>query len=275
MRALSLTKEIAKQLEPVSDCAAFEARCLLEHFFSLSHNDIYLDKELGEPDLSALNEAVEKRLSYIPLQYILGEWEFMDSTFEVNENVLIPRPETELLCECLTEHIHKESVVYDLCAGSGCIAVSVAKATGAQVYAIEKYVGAFEVLKRNIEKNGADSVVPIQADITRKAPADLQAADIILSNPPYIESAVIPALQREVQCEPLTALDGGEDGLYFYRQIFKNYVLLLKSGGLIAMEIGEGQAESLKSIFDSLHFEKTVYDYNHIPRVVIFRKGKE
>ena len=86
---------------------------------------------------------------------------------------------------------------------------------------------------------------------------------------------MIPALQREVQCEPLTALDGGEDGLYFYRQIFKNYVPLLKSGGLIAMEIGEGQAQALKSIFDSLHFEKTVYDYNQIPRVVIFRKGKE
>ena len=272
MRALSLTKEIAKQLETVSECAAFEARCLAQHYLGLSLNDIYLDKELGEPDLSALHCAVQKRLSHVPLQYILGEWAFMNGTFEVDENVLIPRPETELLCECLSGQINRNSVVYDLCAGSGCVAVSVAAATGATVYALEKYDGAFEVLKRNIKKNGISSVVPVQADITKKAPEDLPLADVILSNPPYIESGLIPALQSEVQCEPVTALDGGEDGLYFYRKIYENYVPLLKPNGLIAVEIGEGQEEVLKQIFSSLHHEKTVYDYNRIARVVIFRK---
>ena len=272
MRALSLTKEIAKHLETVSDCAAFEARCLAQHYLGLSLSDIYLDKELGEPDLSALHGAVQKRLSHVPLQYILGEWAFMNGTFEVNENVLIPRPETELLCECLLEHMNQNSVVYDLCSGSGCVAVSVAGVTGAKVYALEKYSGAFEVLKRNIKKNGVSSVVPVQADVSKEVPNDLPTADIILSNPPYIESAVVPTLQSEVQCEPVTALDGGEDGLYFYRKIYGNYVPLLKPNGFIAMEIGEGQEEALKEIFSSLLYEKTIYDYNHIARVVIFRK---
>ena len=275
MRALALTKEIQGALETVSECAAFEARCLLEHFLELDLNAIYLDKEIGEPDVTRLYDAVKQRQAHIPLQYIIGEWAFMDCVFEVNENVLIPRPETELLCECLADVINKESVVYDLCSGSGCIAVSVAKATGAKVYAIEKYTEAFEVLQRNIKKNGVSTVVPVQADISKKPPADLPAADIIFSNPPYIESGVIPALQREVQCEPIAALDGGEDGLYFYRKIYENYVPLLKPNGLVAVEIGEGQEQAIKEIFTSLTHIKTIEDYNRIARVVIFRKENE
>ena len=271
MRADVLEQEIAKRLEPVSDCARFEARCLLEHYAHISLSDIYLQKEV-EPHTAAIETAVQKRLSGIPLQYILGKWEFMGNAFFVDENVLIPRPETELLCECLLDKIGQESIIYDLCAGSGCIAVSVAKLTGATVYAVEKYPHTMEVLKKNIALHNLESVIPVLSDITEAPPRQLSQADVILSNPPYIERRILPSLQTEVQKEPVAALDGGEDGLNFYRAIAANYVPMLKEGGYLAVEIGEGQAAAVQTVFEMLQHTQTIADYNGIDRVMVFRK---
>lgn len=109
MNSLVLYRKTVKELEKVSDCAQFEAKCLLENFLSLSISDIYSQKEI-DSDLTELKKAVQKRLANLPLQYIIGKWEFMDSEFLVNENVLIPRPETEMLCECLANEITADSV---------------------------------------------------------------------------------------------------------------------------------------------------------------------
>lgn len=272
MRADVLAREVASRLEAVSDCSRFEAQCLLSHFCECSLSDIYCGKELQTENNTALWQAVDMRLAHQPLQYILGKWEFMGNDFYVNENVLIPRPETELLCECLADKMNPRSVVYDVCAGSGCIAVSVAKQSGAQVYALEKYEGALEVLRQNIALNQARSVQAVPCDITEPVALDLPAADMILSNPPYIESKTVAGLQQEVLKEPHTALDGGEDGLDFYRAIRQNILPLLKPGGYIAFEIGEGQAPSLRQIFSDLQLVDVLKDYSGIERVVILRK---
>ena len=272
MRADILARDVAKKLSAVSDCADFEARCLLKEYCNLTLNDIYMQSDAREISTDRLNEAVNKRLQHIPLQYIIGKWEFMGNDFYVNENVLIPRPETEILCECLADKMRKDDIVYDLCAGSGCIAVSIAKMTPAHVYAIEKYPKTFEVLKKNIALHHAQSVTPVLCDITKTPAKDLPQADFILSNPPYIESAVVPSLQSEVLLEPLAALDGGEDGLLFYQAIQKNYVPLLKNGGYLALEIGEGQQNALLDIYGTLEYIQTIKDYSGIDRVVIFRK---
>ncbi|MBR0415409.1 MAG: peptide chain release factor N(5)-glutamine methyltransferase [Clostridia bacterium] len=275
MRAGELAKALTERLSPVSDCADFEARCLLQHFCSLTLSDIYLDKEVERIPEEALETAVEQRLAHRPLQYILGKWEFMGNPFIVNENVLIPRPETELLVECLLDSIQQSSVVYDLCSGSGCVAISVAKLTGAKVYAVEKYPQALEVLQKNIALNSAETLEALQWDITQAPGADWEKADCILSNPPYIEDAVVKTLQTEVQQEPFAALAGGEDGLDFYRAIASNYTDLLKPGGWLALEIGEGQESALKEIFKDLRYVRTVSDYNNIARIVIFRKEQQ
>ncbi|MBE6818283.1 MAG: peptide chain release factor N(5)-glutamine methyltransferase [Ruminococcaceae bacterium] len=273
MRAGELAKALTERLSSVSDCADFEAKCLLEHFCGLTLSDIYLDKEVEDVSDEALEAAVRQRLAHRPLQYILGKWEFMGNPFIVNENVLIPRPETELLVESLLDSIQQSSVVYDLCSGSGCVAISVAKLTGAKVYAVEKYPQALEVLQKNIVLNGAETVEVLQWDITQAPGADWKKADCILSNPPYIENAVVKTLQAEVLQEPYAALVGGDDGLDFYRAIAENFTDLLKPGGYLALEIGEGQEAAVKEIFCDLHHVRTRRDYNNIARIVIF--GKE
>lgn len=272
MNSLHLYRQTVERLEKVSDCAQFEAKCLMEHFFSITLTDIYSGKDI-DIDLSELEVAIERRLNNIPLQYIIGKWEFMDSEFEVNENVLIPRPETELLCECLADKITSDSVVYDLCSGTGCVAVSVEKLTGAKVYAFEKYDGAFKVLQKNIKLNSS-SVIPVKCDICRQPDFDIPKPDFILSNPPYIKSDELATLQKEVLKEPVSALDGGKDGYIFYSAINENYVQLLKNGGYLAVEIGENQENEVIEIFSSLIHIKTIKDYNGIKRVVVFRKGK-
>ena len=272
MRANELVRKISNSLACVSDCPDFESKCLVSHFLNIELNDIYLGNEIGNPDLSEIDRAVKKRKENYPLQYIIGKWEFMGYEFLLNENVLIPRPETELLCECLLDKIDKENVVYDICAGTGCIGISIALLTNANVFCFEKYDGAFEILNKNIALNNADNVSAIKWDIFNKPDFEIPKADFIFSNPPYIESGLVPTLQKEVLKEPLTALDGGEDGLFFYRAIYENFSSLLKPGGYLALEIGEGQQKEIIDIFSSFSHIRTIKDYNSTERVVVFRK---
>lgn len=192
-----------------------------------------------------------------PLQYILGRWDFFESEFAVGSGVLIPRPETEelvsLALQCAKEV--KPSVIFDLCTGSGCIGISVAKRLpDCTVYCVEKSKGAFQYLKKNAE--GVDNVTPVLADIAEQL--DLPQADMIISNPPYIKSDVLPTLQKEVQCEPKMALDGGADGLQFYRIINDVWASALKDNGVLLLEIGDDQGDSIREVLTN--FKKiTVY----------------
>lgn len=248
-------KEAVNIISAVSEDCEFDAMCLLEKAFSISRTEYYLnsEKQISEDEYRAFISLAKRRALGEPLQYILGEWEFMGKTFLVGEGVLIPRPETEMIAEEALKFLKnkKSPVVFDLCAGSGCIGVTVAsERKDAKVYLLEKSDKAAEYLEKNIALNKADNAVFVKGDLFESYMdmAELKP-DLILSNPPYIESSVISSLQKEVQREPHMALDGGEDGLDFYRALSEKWIDLINDGGMIIIECGEGQADDICKIF--------------------------
>ena len=213
-----------------------------------------------------LKKAIERRIKGEPLQYILGEWEFYSLPFIVGEGVLIPRPETELLVDLALKYATKESKIIDLCSGSGAIAIAVEKNTGASLFALEKYEKALNYLEKNIALNKANVKV-IKEDLFKFEPSE--KFDIIISNPPYIKKADLASLQKEVKFEPMTALDGGEDGLIFYRHIAKLKKHLNK-GGKIMVEVGFDQAKSVQELFEKSGLLTEVHkDLSGVQRVII------
>lgn len=251
----ALLKSGEQTLLPVSGTdAAFEAAELLLFAADMDRTKLLLRKNEEADDglVAAYRDLLSRRTAGEPLQYILGVWEFCGFSYAVGSGVLIPRPETEELTFLAAEQIKKRGVktVYDLCAGSGCIGITLARlCPGVRVFCIEKYPAALSFLHRNIPKELTDRVFPVEADVLLSPPDGLPAPECIVSNPPYIESAVVPTLSREVRKEPHSALDGGADGLTFYRAILKNWVPLLPSGGLAAFECGEKQTAALSALF--------------------------
>ncbi len=236
--------------------AESEAALLLEAFAvegeSLSYASILSDRTrlYGTP---ALENAVNRRLSREPLQYILGKWTFFGHAFEVNEHCLVPRPDTELLVETAIQALPYGAHIVDLCTGSGCIAISVLKERpDVTADALELYPDTLALATRNAAALGvADRFSPILADVLQEGSACLALCapyDAILSNPPYIPTCVVDTLSPEVAHEPRAALDGGEDGLTFYRAILQKYPTLLRPGGHILLEMGWDQAEALGNL---------------------------
>lgn len=255
------------------DNAGFDARCLVEYLLKINTTEFMLrrNENTDAHTYSEYMKLIRRRATGEPLQYIIGKWEFMDSEFYVGEGVLIPRPETELLVEFAQKFLKdkKNPVVFDLCSGSGCIAISVAKLFPcAQVYALEKYDGAFTYLEKNIDFNGVKNVIAVKGDLFN-ADSITAKADLILSNPPYIRSEDIPFLQQEVRREPSTALDGGKDGYDFYRAIARLWLPKLTENGAAAVECAEDQAEEISQIF---YLSRTkvniINDLSGFPRVV-------
>ena len=252
----------------------FDARCLLEFVLNLNPTQYLLNRseEVDSVCAEKFLSLVERRSNGEPLQYILGKWEFMGLPFYVGEGVLIPRPETEMLVEFALDFLKdkKNPVVIDLCSGSGCIAISVAKhLPNAKVYAVEKSDLAFPYLKKNIWLNCVFNVSAVHGDIFDSTLLSDIKPDLILSNPPYIRSLEIASLQSEVRNEPSMALDGGEDGLVFYREIANGWLDRLGTGGAIAVECAEDQTEDIIRMFS----EKTQYaeafnDLSGLPRTV-------
>ncbi len=274
-----LRRDIASRLDVagVPD-AAFDADQLVLKALSMSRTEMALcpDREVDESQLSSINVLVKKRIAGYPLQYILGEWEFYGRPFYVGEGVLIPRADTEILVDSAigflknTDGVKENGGdVIDLCSGSGCIAISVATACPkARVTAVELYDEAYGYLLKNIERNGA-KVNAVCADVLKK-PENFGEYDLILTNPPYIERATVDTLSSEVKTEPITALDGGRDGLDFYRAIAENWVPLIREGGAIMAEIGEEQASAVTELFGKKGLDcKTVKDLNGLDRVII------
>lgn len=259
-----------------------EARWIFESVFDCSSGFLILNAENEADEIKAADylKKVSLRASGVPVQYVIGEWDFFGETFSVGEGVLIPRPETELLVEFALEYLKdkEKTVVVDLCAGSGCIGLSVAKNLPlSKVYLIEKSPEAFRYLSENKERLGCGNAEIIRGDIFNGFEAfDLLSPDLILSNPPYIESEEIGALQSEVKKEPLMALDGGEDGLIFYKAIASEWLGYCK--GAIAVECGENQSDAVKNIFSEYCVNiKSVSDFNGIERVVCgtLKKGNK
>lgn len=202
---------------------------------------------------------LRRRAAGEPVQYILGEWEFMGLDFKVGPGVLIPRPETEQLAEQAIESLRgrPKCRVLELCGGSGCIAITVAKTLpAANVTVLELSPEAMEYLRANMARHKADNVTAVQGDALCPPPTIQGPYDAILSNPPYIASGELPTLQREVRQEPAMALDGGTDGLDFYRGFNDIYPRMLAPGGLLLYEIGEEQGEAVAALLQKAGLER-------------------
>lgn len=250
----SLYKE-AKECLKTGGVEAYgtEARFLVEEVLGVPYQKLLLDGEQPvEPSAAErFTQALKRRLEGYPLQYLLGRWEFYGYPFEVGEGVLIPRADTETLCEAALERLKKleRPAAIDLCSGSGCLAVTMAlECPEATVYAVEKYEAALGYLHRNVALNNAPVQV-VQADVLRGVPLEfIGIADVITCNPPYLTRADMEQLQKEVSYEPATALYGDDDGLLFYREVTKQWLKALKPGGMLAFEIGRGQEQDVETI---------------------------
>lgn len=257
-----------------------EASIILEEVTGVSRARLPVcgSQEAAE-DLCAVCAAlVTRRVDGEPLQYMLGEWEFYGLPFYVGEGVLIPRPETELLVETalgLSRGIPSPSVA-DLCAGSGCVGVAVAKhLPDCQVQAVEYSKAAMAYLLRNIELNGTRNVVPHHGDVLAPSRAlRKKGYDLILANPPYIATPQLAGLQAEVHYEPQMALDGGADGLLFYRSIPPVWLPMLQHGGWLLFEIGWDQGQAVAALLEEsgLGDVLILQDYSGNDRVVLGRQ---
>ena len=206
-----------------------------------------------------------------PLQYIIGKWDFYESEFFVGDGVLIPRPETEELVDLVIDYAKglEKPVIFDLCSGSGCIGISIAKKLpNTFVFCIEKSEDAYKYLERNAEN--VPNIKCILGDINNEF--DFPSADIIVSNPPYIKSKDMKTLQAEVKKEPAMALDGGEDGLDFYRIINDKWTDYLKDDGQLFLEIGEDEGESIKTVLTSFSGITVKKDLSGNDRMVVADK---
>ena len=228
------------------DEAEFKSLCLACHLAGIKNSDYPLHKN-DEIIMKRFADLLWRVKSGEPLQYVLGKWDFYESEFFVGEGVLIPRPETEELTELVISKAKSldKPVVFDLCSGSGCIGISIAKAVPeAVVYCVEKSPEAMFYLLKNAE--GAPNAKVICADVF--FPPELPKANIIVSNPPYIKTKDIADLQKEVLKEPHMALDGGADGLDFYRAICEKWKSYLLPNGSLFFEIGEDQGNEVFAI---------------------------
>lgn len=250
--------------------AAFEVTVLMEDLLGLPKQPSLSTPEtvLGEEQLAVLKKAVEKRCEHYPLQYIVGNWEFYGRRFAVGEGVLIPRQETELLCECVLHYFKKRQPprIVDLCSGSGCVAITLSEEIpGSAVTAVELYDGACRYLRKNAESYG-NKVTVVEGD----ALVPFGEFDCVTANPPYVAETERSSLQKELSFEPETSIFGGEDGLMLYRGIAENWYSHLTDGGLIAFEIDNTQGRAVETILkESGYYGVSVWeDYAGLDRIV-------
>lgn len=248
---------------------------LAEFVFGITRAKYYANMQMTVDGKSAekYNELVNQRAGHIPLQHLVGTQEFMGFTFKVNENVLIPRQDTELLVENVADCLgNGERTVLDMCTGSGCIAVSIDRLSkDSKVTAVDISEKALEVAQENNRFNNAN-VTFIQSDLFTNVTGRY---DIIVSNPPYIRTDEIPKLMEEVKShEPVMALDGMEDGLYFYKKICNEASDYLNDNGKIFFEIGYDQGDDVSEILRQNRFcnIEVLKDLSGNDRVVIARK---
>ncbi len=222
---------------------------------------------------------LHQRVNGIPLQYILGEWDFYGNTFTVFPGVLIPRPETEELTDMVIRHIRERKckIVYDVCSGTGCIGLSVAIACpDVQVYLFELYEKPLQCIHQNTEKFRLNNAHIIPCDVLNPQLDELSCADVIISNPPYIPSNELQTLQKEVLQEPMEALDGGKDGLVFYRALSSYWYNKLNADGRMFFECAEGQPQQIADLFtaDQADLKKAygLHDFYGLERFVVIEK---
>lgn len=243
---------------------SLDAWYLLEYVTGVSKAMYFAEPEraVSEENADRYIDCIRRRAAHIPLQHITGEQEFMGYPFCVNEHVLIPRQDTEVLVEEAIQVMRPKMKILDMCTGSGCIVLSILKMCKEKYYMTDlQGIGAdvSEEALKVARENSRRLEVPvtwIQSDLFAKIPEE-EKYDVIVSNPPYIETAVIDTLQEEVRLhDPYIALDGKEDGLYFYRRIISEADKYLKPQGKLMFEIGCDQAEAVEELMKNAGYEQ-------------------
>jgi release factor glutamine methyltransferase len=266
-----LLSQAKKALAPIG--ASHEARIMAGRAFLMTDAQLLLkrDEEIAKEQAERFWGMVEERLSGTPLQYVLGEWEFMGLPMKVQKGVLIPRFDTEIAALRAIEWMRASGAkcALDLCCGSGCIAVALVKNTGASVTASDVSPTALAVTRENAELNGvSDRVKVVSSDLFENI---TEKFDLIVSNPPYIPKKDIDGLDKEVrEHEPMLALCGGEDGLDFYRRIAFEAPNFLKNGGKLVLEVGINQSKEVEKLLAEAGLEKiqVIRDLSGVERVV-------
>ena len=274
----NLYMDVRQQLRQAGiEGATLEARELVCFAAGKTRQELMRDSRLYVPQAveQQVRALVERHLAGGPVAYLIGEWEFYGLPLDISEHVLIPRVDTEVLAQQAIEFVQRleECRVLDLCAGSGCVGLAIAsQAPEARVVLGELSEGALRICRQNIRRNGlSGQVVPLPMDVMAGPPAHVGEFDCIVSNPPYIPRADIAGLDVSVRdYEPLMALDGGEDGLDFYRAICENWREVMHVGTRLYFEVGIGQADDVLRIMRAVGFGdiQVVEDTAGIPRVV-------
>lgn len=255
--------DIRRQLrESGVEASTLEARELVCFGTGKSREELTRDSRLyASPEREAqVRRLVERRMAGEPVAYLIGEWEFYGLPLDISQDVLIPRADTEVLAEQAIAYIQTlgECRVLDLCAGSGCVGLAVAsQAPRAWVILGELNDSALKICRQNIRRNNLSArVMPVQADAREKPPRSLGEFQCIVSNPPYIPSGDIPGLETSVRdYEPHLALDGGADGLDFYRSVCSKWGPALRMGGSLLFEVGIGQSADVEVLLAGNGFE--------------------
>lgn len=251
--------------------AKLDARLLLEYICHTDRNTLLVhgNSERNNLEEQFYKAVIAKRSERVPLQHITGEQEFMGLTFKVNEHTLIPRQDTEILVEECMRYLKDGMRILDMCTGSGCILLSLMHYSNeCQGVGIDISEEALKVASENADRLNEKDVSFVYSDLFEKVSGKY---DMIVSNPPYIPSAVIPTLMPEVrEHEPVTALDGTENGLFFYEKIVEKSKEYLTNGGLLLFEIGYDQGDAVsRMMIDAGYNEvEVVKDYAGLDRVV-------
>ena len=255
-----------------------KAKILLANVLNVKKEYLLINskQELKEEDKTKYENYIKELIKGKPLQYITNRQEFMGLNFYVDENVLIPQPDTEILVENVIEiaSMMKKNKILDMCTGSGCIAISLAKnINNTQITAVDISKDALKIANKNAVNNRVENKIKfVQSDMFSNIDKKF---DIIVSNPPYIETQKISKLEKEVQNEPHIALDGGTDGLDFYRIIVNDAYEFLNENGYLLLEIGYNQQNSVTQLLEKTEKYKnikTIKDLGGNYRVVIARK---
>ncbi len=270
-------KDIVCHLRSVGiEDAESDAALLLEHYCNANRAHIFSFPDESYTS-SSLEEAIRRRAQREPLQYILGEWGFFEESYFVNEHCLIPRADTEILVEKAIATLPDGARFADLCTGSGCIAISTLKHRGdCSALALDLFPKTLELAQKNARHNGVEARLSFRlADILRPDALDGEEPfDAILSNPPYIRTAVLSELEKELSAEPRAALDGGEDGLVFYRAILEHHGKHLKENGFVLFEIGFDQKQEIRALAERHGYTAEIgYDLSGNARTALLRKS--
>ena len=274
----NLYMDIRQQLRTAGvQASTLEARELVCFASGKTRQQLQRDGQLYVPPVveEQARALVRRHLAGEPVAYLIGEWEFYGLPLDIDRQVLIPRADTETLVDCALPFLRGQagSRVLDLCAGSGCVGLAVAsQVADCRVTLGEISEGALRICRQNIRRNDlSDRVAPLQVNAMAPPPRQLGTYDCILCNPPYIPTGDIAGLDVSVrEFEPHDALDGGEDGLDFYRAVSSLWREALHTGGMLFFEVGIGQADAVLRIMRAQGFGdiQVVKDHNEIPRVV-------